>query len=148
MVYSKSKYLQEDFVMTQELSILVREALKNSRENGYEPFDMSLEALTTDLMLCDADIEKFDQSEVLAELLAQSLEKFMNDSIKQATGQELLDFAARVRSEGILAMVDIITVDREIPGYEKQSKERIASLKEIVADSLEFIGKYKVSRNA
>jgi hypothetical protein len=133
--------------MTQELSILVREALKNSRENGYEPFDMPLEALATDLMLCDADIEKFNPNEVLAELLAQSLEKFMNDSIKQATGQELLDFAARVRSEGMLAMVDIITVDREIPGHEKQSKERIASLKEIIADSLEFIGKYKVSRN-
>ena len=55
-------------MMAQELSTLIREALKNSRENGYEPFDMPLEALATDLMLCDADIEKFEPDQIREEL--------------------------------------------------------------------------------
>lgn len=69
-------------------------------------------------------------------------------SLDQYTGQELLDLSERVRKHGIMALIDVITVIAADQSHaaKKQSSERIASFKEIVADSIEFVAKYKIAR--
>ncbi len=50
-----------------ELRKLIVEAMQNAIDNGYQNHPDNVE-LANDLQMCDADIEKYDYEEVLAEL--------------------------------------------------------------------------------
>ena len=46
--------------MNRHLLKLIRNALKNSTDNGYDPDSMTVIELAIDLQQCDADIEHYD----------------------------------------------------------------------------------------
>jgi len=51
-------------LMNQHLLKLVRASLQNSRDNGYDPDDMTVDELAIDLQQCDADIEHYPLDEI------------------------------------------------------------------------------------